>query len=115
MGQTVTIGAGCMLSSQVVVRTSDGHGIFDATGEQLNLPAPVTVGDQVWLGNGVRVSKGCSIGSNAIVGQLSLAVGSLEPFGLYVGVPARRVRAGVTWSRTGRWEDAPEEFRPPAG
>lgn len=112
-GQRVAIGEDCMLSSNVVLRTADGHGIFDAAGEQLNRPGPVTVGDHVWLGNAVRVGKGTTIGTGTIVGQMSLAMGDLDSYSLYVGVPARPLRRDVCWSRTGTWENVPERFRPP--
>lgn len=111
-GESVTLGEDCMVSNDVVVRTADGHGLFEASGRCVNEAEAVAVGDHVWLGHGVRVGKGCSIGEGTVVGQLSLAIGTLEPYTVYVGVPARPVRKGITWSRTWRWEDVPVRFRP---
>lgn len=114
MGSSIVVGRDCMLSNQVMLRTSDGHGMFDATGQCLNPAESVRLADHVWLGNGARVSKGSSIGEGAIVGQLSLAVGPLHAYSLYVGTPARQLRTGVTWSRTMSWDDVPLQYRPPA-
>lgn len=52
----------------------------------------VTIGDDVWLGarvtvlDGVHIAKGCVIGAGAVV------TASTEPYGVYVGVPARLVK-----------------------
>jgi acetyltransferase-like isoleucine patch superfamily enzyme len=53
---------------------------------------PITLVEDVWLGanvtvtSGVTIAKGCVVGANAVVNR------DTEPFGLYCGVPARRVR-----------------------
>lgn len=108
---SVVVGADCMISNGVVLRTTDSHGIFDAgTGERLNDPEDVLVHEHVWLGNGARASKGARIDANAILGQLSLATGTLQPGGLYAGVPAKLLRSRVTWSRSASWDDIPEEY-----
>ena len=114
MGCSIVVGRDCMLSNQVMLRTSDGHGIFDAEGRCINPAESVRLADHVWLGNGARVSKGSSIGEGVIVGQLSLVVGTLDAYSLYVGSPTRQLRTGVTWSRTMKWDDVPARYRPPA-
>lgn len=111
-GNIVAVGEDCMMSSAVVLRTSDGHSIFDAaTREQINESDDVFVGNHVWLGNSARVNKGASIGSGTIVGQCSIVSGSLSSRCIYAGVPARKLRENVVWSRTGDYLDVPEEFR----
>ena len=53
---------------------------------------PITLVEDVWLGanvtvtNDVTIAKGCIIGANAVVNR------NTEPWGLYCGVPAVRVR-----------------------
>lgn len=53
---------------------------------------PITLEEDIWLGanvtvtSNVTIAKGCIIGANAVVNR------NTEPFGLYVGVPARRLR-----------------------
>lgn len=52
----------------------------------------IMIEDDVWLGAGVKVldgvliAKGCVIGANAVVTK------NTNPFGVYVGVPARRIK-----------------------
>jgi len=106
--RAILMGDDCMVSSNVTMRTNDGHGIFDArSGELLNAPADVAVHFHVWIGNGARLNKGCVMGAGSVLGQLSVASGVLEAGCVYAGIPARKIREGIAWSRTGRFEDVP--------
>jgi|GEM_PF-6027450 len=111
-GRSLLLGDDCMVSNGVVVRTTDHHGIFvRSSGERLNDPADVVVGAHVWLGNGCRINKGTRIGSGAVVGQMAIAGGLLEPNCIYAGVPARKLRDDVVWSRTESIGNVPRRFR----
>ncbi len=55
--------------------------------------APVTIGDNVWLGGGVIVCPGVSIGENTVVGAGSVVTRDLPAGVLAVGNPARVVRS----------------------
>ena len=54
--------------------------------------APITIGDNVWLGGGVIVCPGVTIGANTVVGAGSVVVHDLPANVLAVGSPARVVR-----------------------
>lgn len=111
-GQSLLVGDDCMASNGVVVRTTDHHGIFvRSTGERLNAPADVVIGSHVWLGNGCRINKGTRIGSGAVIGQMAIASGTLEPHCVYAGVPARKLREDVVWSRTEHIGGVPDRYR----
>ncbi|NLU70572.1 sugar O-acetyltransferase [Streptomyces sp. HNM0574] len=56
------------------------------------IAAPVTVGDRVWLGGGVTVLPGVSIGAETVVGAGSVVTKDLPPKVLAVGNPARVIR-----------------------
>ncbi|WP_369207301.1 sugar O-acetyltransferase [Streptomyces sp. PU-14G] len=53
---------------------------------------PITLGDNVWLGGGVIVCPGVTIGADTVVGAGSVVVGDLPAGVLAVGNPARVVR-----------------------
>jgi acetyltransferase-like isoleucine patch superfamily enzyme len=53
--------------------------------------APVTIETGVWLGHGVVVLKGVSIGQWSIVGAGAVVTKSIPPFSIAVGNPARVV------------------------
>lgn len=96
----IEIGDHCMFSARIIIDRSDHHPIFDiATGLKVNEDKDVVISDHVWIGRDVRVSKGCHIGTDAIIGQASLAIGQISGGCAYGGVPARCIREGVTWSR----------------
>ncbi len=54
--------------------------------------APVTLDKHVILGTGCAVLPGVHIGEGCSVGAMSLVNRSTEPWGVYAGVPARRVK-----------------------
>jgi maltose O-acetyltransferase len=54
--------------------------------------APVIIGDGTWIGTGAIVLPGVTIGEGCIIGAGTVVTGDCEPDGMYVGVPARRVR-----------------------
>ncbi len=53
---------------------------------------PITVGDDVWFGGGVKVMPGVKIGSNVVVGGGSVVVKDIPSGSLAVGNPARVVK-----------------------
>ncbi len=53
---------------------------------------PVRIGDNAWLGGGVIVCPGVSIGENTVVGAGAVVVDDLPPDVVAVGSPARVVR-----------------------
>jgi maltose O-acetyltransferase len=54
---------------------------------------PIVVGDNVWLGGGVIVCPGVTIGADTVVGAGSVVVRDLPAGVVAVGSPARVVRA----------------------
>jgi maltose O-acetyltransferase len=53
---------------------------------------PIVIGDNVWLGGGVVVCPGVTIGENTVVGAGSVVVRDLPPNVVAVGNPARIVK-----------------------
>lgn len=54
---------------------------------------PIVIGDNVWLGGGVIVCPGVSIGANTVVGAGSVVTKDLPADVVAVGAPARVVRS----------------------
>ncbi len=96
----IQIGKDCMFSGEVRMDTSDMHSVLDAsTGDRLNPPGDVLIGDHVWLGFGVYVTKGVRIGDHCIIGTGAIVTQDIPAQSLAVGVPAKVIRSGVTWDR----------------
>jgi maltose O-acetyltransferase len=53
---------------------------------------PITVGDNVWLGGGVVVCPGVTIGADTVVGAGAVVTRDLPPAVVAVGNPARVIR-----------------------
>jgi maltose O-acetyltransferase len=54
---------------------------------------PIVIGDNVWLGGGVIVCPGVTIGADSVVGAGAVVTRDLQQGVLAVGNPARVVRA----------------------
>jgi maltose O-acetyltransferase len=54
---------------------------------------PITIGDNVWLGGGVIVCPGVTIGANTVVGAGAVVVRDLPANVVAVGNPARVIRS----------------------
>ncbi len=53
---------------------------------------PMTVGAYAWVCARATVSPGVNVGDGAILALGSVATKDLEPFGIYAGMPARKVK-----------------------
>lgn len=53
---------------------------------------PITVGDNVWIGAGVRVMPGVTIGDNVVIGGGSVVVKDIPSDSVAVGNPCRVIR-----------------------
>lgn len=53
---------------------------------------PVTIEDDVWLGQGVCVLPGVTIGAGSVIGANAVVVNDIPPNSIAVGVPARVIR-----------------------
>lgn len=96
----IVVGDDCMFSWGIWVRPSDMHLIIDpVAGTVINDPRDVIVGPHVWVGQNSLLLKGSEIGAGSIIAANTVVSGLLDPMGVYAGVPAKQLRAGVTWDR----------------
>jgi acetyltransferase-like isoleucine patch superfamily enzyme len=52
----------------------------------------ITIEDDVWIGAGTRILDGVTITTGCVIGAGAVVTKSTEPFGVYVGMPARRLK-----------------------
>ena len=98
----IVIGKGVQIGSELLLRTSDGHSIFNC-GEQLpyNEPQDVIIGDNCWIGARCTILKGAIIPSNSIIGACSLLNRKFsEENTIIAGNPAKVIKRNVSWDRT---------------
>lgn len=87
----VVIGRGCVFADNVMVSTTD-HDRRDR--HQVHGTGPITIGDDVFLGQNVVVLGGVSIGDGATVAAGAVVISDVAAGAVVGGVPAREL--GVT-------------------
>jgi acetyltransferase-like isoleucine patch superfamily enzyme len=91
----LTIGEEVRIAAHSVVVPSN-HTFSDRSvpiGRQPIVARGIRIEDDVWIGAGVKILDGVVIGTGCVVGAGSVVTRSLEPNGVYVGIPARRIRS----------------------
>lgn len=90
---TITVGCDCLIAPEVmIVATNYSYQPGELTRESPKREAPVTIGDNVWIGARVVITAGVRIGANAVIGAGSVVTSDIPANSLAVGVPARVVR-----------------------
>jgi maltose O-acetyltransferase len=88
----ITIGAHCQLATRVQLLTPS-HPIDPGPRRAgWESAAPITLGDNVWLGGGAIVCPGVTIGADTVVGAGAVVTRDLPPGVVAVGSPARILR-----------------------
>lgn len=96
----IHIGSDCMFSSNVAVRSGDGHSIIDLkNGSRINPAQDIVIDNHVWIAHGVQILKGVHIGENVVVGCGSIVSKDIPANSIAAGIPAKIIRNDVTWLR----------------
>jgi acetyltransferase-like isoleucine patch superfamily enzyme len=93
-GTRIEVGADCLIA-QFCTLVGANHSISRSVKMIEAPPDPartgVRIGDDVWLGAGVTVLPGLSIGSGAVVGAGSVITHSIGAYEIWAGNPARKI------------------------
>lgn len=88
----ITLGADCQLGPDVQLLTPTHPVDPELRRAKWEAAKPIVIGDNVWLGGGVIVCPGVTIGENTVVGAGAVVVKDLPANVVAVGNPARVVR-----------------------
>ena len=88
----ISIGRDCQIATDVQLLTAEHPLDPDTRRRGWESARPIVLGDNVWLGGGVIVLPGVSIGENTVVGAGSVVTRDLPANTVAVGSPARVVR-----------------------
>ncbi len=94
----VSIGSNACLSQGVVIETGNhdwSRSTFDLVVKE------VVVEDGAWAAVRSLLLPGARLASHAVLGAGSVLSGDTEPYGIYVGVPARKVKERVIRAEAG--------------
>lgn len=91
----ITIGDNVVIGPNVTIAAAD-HPIHPRSRtDGLSFPivyAPITIGNDVWIGAGVTILKGVKIGDGAVIGAHSLVTKDIPPMVVAAGTPCRVIR-----------------------
>ena len=82
---SVTLGRNVRCGANTLINDTDWHADDPRSGGA----APVVIGDNVWLGYGVKVMKGVTIGENSVIGACSVVTRDIPANVVAAGVPCR--------------------------
>lgn len=104
----VTIGSFCSIASYCAIGGGDhplgnvssspvflaGRNVFGTNLGELSFDEsrPVTIGNDVWIGEACFVNAGVTIGDGAVIGAHSVVTRDVEPYSIVAGAPAREIR-----------------------
>lgn len=102
---SVEIGNFCMIASNVqIIATNHNHKrksayVFHSyfknkinRNSSYTTKGDIKIGHDVWIGRNVIIMSGINIGNGAIIGAGSVVTKDVEPFSIYGGVPAKKIR-----------------------
>lgn len=104
IGKRVFINSGCKFQDQGGIDIGDdvliGHNCVITTLDHAMdperradmIPAPVKIGDKVWIGANVTILPGVTVGDGAILAAGVVVTRDVEPRTIVGGVPARLIR-----------------------
>jgi acetyltransferase-like isoleucine patch superfamily enzyme len=87
----IVIGAESMVAELVSIRDHD-HDPDHPPKSGRALVAPVSIGTRVWIGAKATITRGVTIGDDAVVGANALVARDVEERSIVGGVPARLIR-----------------------
>lgn len=88
----ITIGADCQIGPNVQLLTPTHPLQPEPRRDRLEAARPIVIGDNVWLGGGVIVCPGVTIGENSVVGAGAVVTRDIPANVVAVGNPARVIK-----------------------
>ncbi len=96
----ITIGNHVLLAEGVRLLTHDGAGWCMATENpqlRMDIWGKITLGNNIYVGTNAMIMPGVTIIDNVIIGAGSIVTKSITEDGVYVGVPAKRIKSFDEW------------------
>ena len=108
---SLEIGDNCLLASHIYI-SDNKHGVYGGEGRHSSpdiapecreyVVAPVKIEKNCWLGEGVIVMPGVTIGEGCVIGAHSVVTKDIPPFSIAAGTPAKVIKQFN--DKTKQWE-----------
>ena len=109
--ESVVIGDDVLMASHVFI-SDNSHGSYKGDSydtspdispiERQYRTSPITIGEKSWIGEGVIVMPGISIGKGCVIGAHSVVSKSIPDYSIAAGTPAKVIKKFNF--KTGHWE-----------
>ena len=92
--ESITIGDDALIAEYVTIRDQDHHYGGDVPTAQNGFEtAPIIIGSNVWIGAKATITKGVTIGDNAVIAAGAVVIHDVPANTIAGGVPARVLKA----------------------
>lgn len=93
----ISCGRDCLFASGVNFITHDGgikvlNSLNRFSGKRMDKIAPITIGNNVYIGTGAYIMPGVNIGNNSIIGAGAIVTHDIPDNVVAVGIPARIIK-----------------------
>ncbi len=97
----IEIGNDAMISRGVIIRSGNGHNIWDIRSEKnlSKIGRKVKVGEHVWIGHSAILFNGCNVGDGSIIGLNTFVNGEFPTNCSVAGNPAKIINDSIAWRR----------------
>lgn len=93
-GDSITIGEDCLISSHVGIYANNHHfgDVHRPIKNQGNSYKGIVIEDDCWLGTGVKILDGVTLGRGSVIAAGAVITKTVPPYAVMAGVPARLLR-----------------------
>lgn len=88
----VTIGDNAFIAPNVGIYTAAHPIVAEQRNSGMEFAAPITIGNNVWIGGGTQICPGVTIGDNTVIGAGSVVTKDIPANVVAAGVPCRVLR-----------------------
>lgn len=96
----IVFGDNCLLSWDILIMDTDFHHILNHSGEIINAPCPIHIGNHVWIGCRSTILKGVTIPDDVVISASSTITKSLSEKHIIIGGIGHNVsilKRDVSW------------------
>lgn len=97
----ITFGCDCLLSWDILIMDSDLHQITNESGEKINTPKPIAIGNHVWIGCRNTILKGVIVADNTIISANSTITRNITEPNCAIGGHGKSIeilKKGINWN-----------------
>lgn len=93
IGDNVSIGPGVTCVTESSANNGRAINEIPYVVNVLTKSLPIIVEDEVWIGANVTLLPGVKVGKCSVIGAGSVVTADVEPYSVYAGIPARKIRS----------------------